>query len=93
MSESTVVSQPERAGREGDSQGLPTPNNEIDTQSIAIRLISDRRDIGIKRYGTALQPNNNRDSLWDAIEESLDMFVYLLNYWREQNPGASIPGL
>jgi hypothetical protein len=82
---------PERAGREGDSQSLPTKNDEVDSQSVAVAMILRRRQLGVKRYGTALQPNNGRDSLWDAVEEALDMFTYLLNYWREQHPGEETP--
>lgn len=84
---------PGRAGRAGDSQPLPVGTSEIDTQTVAMQLIDKRRDIGIKRYGQPLQPSNGRDSLWDAVEEALDMYVYLLNYWRAQHPGEPVPGL
>ena len=47
---------PERAGREGDSQPLPTVNDSPDIQSLVIRDIEERRELGIRRYGTALQP-------------------------------------
>lgn len=82
---------PERAGRAGDSQPLPVGNSEVDTQSVAVTMILRRRALGVQRYGQPLQPNNGRDSLWDAVEESLDQFVYLLNYWREQHPGKDTP--
>jgi len=86
-----VSDTPERAGRAGDSQPLPIHNAEVDSQTVGIAMILRRRALGIKRYGAPLQPNNGRDSLWDAVEESLDMFMYLLNYWREQNPGKDTP--
>lgn len=68
---------PERAGRDGDSQPLPTPNGHADVQSAVIRDIEARRDIGIRRYGTALQPHNGRDALLDAYEEAIDLAMYL----------------
>lgn len=84
---------PERAGREGDHQPLPVGTDEEDTQSVVMRLIAARRELGIRRYGQALQPSNGRDSLWDAFEEALDLTVYLMNAWRVANPDAPIPGL
>ncbi len=67
----------ERAGREGDSQAMPVINDELDIQSQVIEDIERRREVGIKRYGTALQPHNGRDALLDAYEEALDLCMYL----------------
>lgn len=68
---------PEREGREGDSQQLPTPNDHEDIQSRVIRDIEERRQLGIRRYGTALQPHNGRDALLDLYEELLDACMYI----------------
>lgn len=68
---------PERANREGDSQPLPTKNDAMDIQSLVIADIRVRRDLGIKRYGTALQPHNGRNALQDAYEECIDLACYL----------------
>ena len=38
--------------------------------------------MGIRKYGTPLQPDNGRDSLQDAYEEALDLCVYLKNEIR-----------
>lgn len=84
---------PERAGREGDVQPLPVGTDEVDTQTLAMQLIDARRDLGIRRYGHPLQPTNGRDSLWDATEEALDLYVYLVNAWRAAHPGKPLPGL
>jgi hypothetical protein len=70
------VTTPERAEREGDSQPLPVPNDAPDIQSRVIADICARREIGIKRYGVALQPHNGRDSLLDLYEELLDACMY-----------------
>jgi hypothetical protein len=62
--------------REGD-QSLPIINNHEDIQSRVIRDIEDRRQVGISRYGTALQPFNGRDALRDLYEELLDAAMYI----------------
>lgn len=72
-----VIDTPERAGRNGDSQPLPTINDAVDIQSHVIADITARREVGIRRYGTALQPNNGRNALLDAYEECLDLACYL----------------
>lgn len=72
-----LVPTPTRAGRAGDSQPMPTPNDHPDVQSAVIADIEARRALGISRYGTALQPHNGRDALLDAYEEVLDLAMYL----------------
>lgn len=78
--------------RDGD-QPLPTPNDHPDIQSqvivdirstvldhtaqLVINDLTARREVGIQRYGTALQPFNGRDVLRDAYEEALDLACYL----------------
>ena len=39
----------------------------------------ERKELGLARYGTILQPNNGRNSLVDAYQESLDLVAYLRN--------------
>ena len=39
--------------------------------------MEERRQVGIERYGTPLQPNNGRDALVDAYQEALDLACYL----------------
>lgn len=68
---------PERAGREGDSQPMPVVNDAPDVQSAVIADIEKRRELGIRRYGTALQPHNGRNALLDAYEEAIDLAMYL----------------
>lgn len=67
---------PERADRDWDTQGLPTPNEHPDVQSAVIADIEARRELGIRRYGTALQPFNKRIALLDLYEELLDAACY-----------------
>ena len=78
--------------RPGD-QPLPIPNDEPDIQSQVIADIEARRELGIKRYGSALQPFNGRDALRDAYEESLDQTMYLKQALVEQahpDPGFAV---
>lgn len=46
-----------------------------------------RREIGIERYGTPLQPFNGRDVRRDLFEELLDAYVYSLQAAVEYNSG------
>ena len=62
--------------REGDQQ-LPVPNDHPDIQSQVIADIQERRQVGIARYGTALQPFNGRDALRDLYEELIDAAMYV----------------
>lgn len=62
--------------REGD-QPLPTKNESPFIQDLVVKDIELRKEIGIQRYGTALQPFNGRDALQDAYEEAIDLAMYL----------------
>lgn len=42
-----------------------------------IALAEARRRMGIERYGRPLQRGNGRDHLADALQEGLDLLVYL----------------
>ena len=70
--------------RPGD-QPLPVPNDGPDIQSLVIADIETRRQVGIERYGTALQANNGRDALRDAYEEALDLATYLRQAIEERD--------
>ena len=73
--------------RDGD-QDLPMINRETDCQStFLMRIMRDvppRREVGIERYGTALQPFNGRDAMRDAWEEFLDLGQYMEQLRRER---------
>jgi hypothetical protein len=74
-SEGAALQEPTKQ-REGD-QPLPVINDHPSIQSMVIADIEKRIEIGIQRYGTALQPNNGRDMLLDAYEEAMDLCIYL----------------
>jgi hypothetical protein len=48
-----------------------------DVWSLVMADMADRRNVGIERYGTPLQPNNGRDALVDAYQEALDLVAYV----------------
>lgn len=75
--------QPETEEREGD-QPLPTPGTTPDIQSAVIKDVQDRRNLGITRYGVALQAFNNRDATRDLYEEALDLVMYAKQLRKEQ---------
>lgn len=68
---------PERAGREGDTQPLPTASDSPIMHHLVQADLQARLEVGIKRYGQPLQAFNGRDPLLDAYEEVLDLAVYL----------------
>ena len=60
-----------------EDQDLPKVNRYLFIQDQVIRDIVERKALGIRRYGTALQPFNGRDALRDAYEEAIDLCMYL----------------
>jgi hypothetical protein len=70
--------------RPGD-QPLPVPNGLPDVQSMVVADIEARKQLGIKRYGTPLQPHNGRDALRDAYDEALDLATYLRQVIAERD--------
>ncbi len=71
-----VLMKPTKPLREGD-QPMPVRNGHPAVWPIVMQDMQARHEIGIKRYGTPLQPHNGRDMLRDAYEEVLDLAVYL----------------
>jgi hypothetical protein len=72
-------------------QPMPIPNGSLDVQSMVIEDIRKRREVGIERYGTALQPHNGRDALRDAYEEALDLACYLRQAMAERDGEQRAP--
>lgn len=80
----TVTDAPVLRHRDGD-QPLPTVNQHPVIQDLVVQDINTHRELGIQRYGTALQPFNGRDSLRDAYEEILDLAMYLRQVMYERD--------
>lgn len=51
---------------------------------LLIEEVNKRKQLGLSRYGTILQANNGRDALQDAIEEAIDLCVYLMQLKEER---------
>jgi hypothetical protein len=67
-----------------DSQPAPIPNTQTPIVDLVMEDMKARKQLGIKRYGTALQPFNGRDALVDAYEEALDLAIYLRQALEEK---------
>lgn len=55
-----------------------------------MQVLVARRDIGLQRYGSALQPYNGRDVRRDAVEEAADLVAYLYTGMREGWPWSGL---
>jgi len=78
---------PQLRQRPGD-QPLPTSRDDHPgTHHEVIEDLLARRELGLGRYGSLLQPHNGRSFLRDAYEESLDQAVYLRGLLDEVEAG------
>ncbi len=59
-----------------EDQQLPEKNNFPFVADELGRYLEYRKQIGIQRYGTPLQPHNGRDVLLDLFEELIDATTY-----------------
>ncbi len=55
----------------------PIHNDSPAIVDLVIEEFKQRKEIGLQRYGTFLQAGNGRDALRDALDEALDLCVYL----------------
>lgn len=69
---------------------MPTRNHSPSVQSMVIADLEVRLQVGIQRYGTALQPHNGRDMLRDAYEEALDLATYLRGVIAERDDPKAV---
>lgn len=60
-----------------EDQQPPVPNHHPHVVDVVIEDMKTRKQLGIGRYGVALQPFNGRDPLIDAYQEALDLVMYL----------------
>lgn len=57
-------------------QPAPRPGGRSVTDDLVTFLLA-RREAGTRKYGTELLTGNGRDAHLDALQELLDLFVYL----------------
>lgn len=65
-------------------QPLPVPNDSPSSHDIAIEEMRRRKEYGLRKYNSLLQAGNGRDSVQDAVDETADLFVYLLTERTER---------
>lgn len=70
-------------------QEPPKSNDNKSAHDLVIEDMAARKQFGLKKYGTLLQPGNGRDALQDAYEEALDLCVYLRTKIEEDKMGLS----
>lgn len=84
-----IVARSKELGAAGHvEQPMPTPNDRPSVQGMVRADLEVRERVGIQRYGTPLQPFNNRDALRDAYEEALDLACYLRQAIAERDHAA-----
>jgi hypothetical protein len=68
-----------------EEQPPPIVNHHPIVQDLVRRDIDARKQVGIERYGTPLQPFNGRDPLRDLYEELLDAVMYIRQVMYERD--------
>ncbi|WP_192379313.1 FAD-dependent thymidylate synthase [Rhodococcus rhodochrous] len=58
-------------------QPAPVPNDAPSAHDLVIADVEQRKQFGLAKYGSLLQPGNTRKSVQDAYEEILDAACYL----------------
>ncbi len=67
----------------GEHQPNPRQGKQI-VIDFVLADIRERAEKGKQKYGTYLQTNNGRNSLWDAYQEAIDLVMYLRQALLEQ---------
>lgn len=58
----------------------PSPARSAESRNVLddlVLMLRERSDFGLRKYGTRLTTHNSRDPHVDALQELLDLFVYL----------------
>lgn len=74
-------------GRRPEDQPLPIPNDGPSMHDKLVDMVKHRKQLGLNRFGSALQAHNGRDPLQDVLEELIDAAVYLLQVREERDSG------
>lgn len=69
-------------------QPLPIPNDGPSCHDLVIEDLKKRKEFGLRKYGSPLQPNNGRSMLQDAYEEVLDLAAYLRGKIEEEKAAS-----
>lgn len=72
---------------------MPVASDSPSMHDVAKTLLDARKELGIKRYGIALQANNGRNAAQDCLEEALDVAVYASQVmWEVDHPEDTYVG-
>lgn len=63
--------------RTAQSQPILTDEFLLTVQPKVAEALAARKEFGLQKYGTVLKTHNGRDPMIDALQEGLDMIVYL----------------
>lgn len=72
-----------------NDQPAPTPSDAASAHDLVIADVQQRKDHGLREYGTPLQAGNGRDHLRDFYEEQLDGVAYLRAHLDERDRAAT----
>lgn len=73
------------AAQQHREQPPPVPNGGPSMHDLVCAELQKRKHLGLNRYGSLLQAGNGRDALRDALEEALDLAVYLMQVIAERD--------
>jgi hypothetical protein len=76
--------------REHDGQPTPAANDRSGMHDVVIALMRARKELGLKKYQTILQPFNGRDALLDLRDELLDAVVYVTQEIEERREAVAL---
>lgn len=64
--------------------------HSLEIVSAVVADMRERKEMGLRKYNTILQPHNGRDSVVDAYQESLDLMAYLRNELEKRSSEPSL---
>lgn len=85
MSDTKDDDQELRAAHGVHVQPDPIHNDHLSAHDLLIAEVGRRKSFGLAKYGTTLQPFNGRDPLKDALDEAIDLCVYLITAIEERD--------
>jgi hypothetical protein len=66
------------------NQPAPVKNDSPFIVDLVVKDLEARKQLGIERYGVALQAHNGRNTLLDLYEELQDAVIYIKGLLEEQ---------
>lgn len=69
-------------------QVAPVPNDQPSCHDLVIADLTERKEFGLRKYNSLLQPNNGRSFLLDIYEEMMDVIVYIRGKLEEERQAA-----